>query len=97
MQTWLKSSNNFLESKVIIISIVKAVIDNWDPINLLSHAPSDEYHSEIEEIEKLLDSTKDHVKLATEIYNIFLKSFGSVSFLKTQAECTQIAKKIISG
>lgn len=27
--------------------LIKEVIDEWDPINLLSHAPDDEYEPEI--------------------------------------------------
>lgn len=30
--------------------IIKEVIDNWDPINLLPHAPDDEYDPEIKAI-----------------------------------------------
>ena len=78
------------------MSIVKEVIDNWDPINLLSHAPKDEYHSEITEIEKLLQSTVDCVELAAGIYNVFLRSFGNVIFQKTHTECMEIAQKLLS-
>lgn len=74
---------------------VKLIIDDWDPINLLSHAPDDEYHPEIEEIEKLINSTKDYLILAKGIYNIFLISFGKVSFQKTETECIEIAKKLV--
>ena len=73
---------------------IKAVIDDWDPIGLLSHAPSDEYHSEIKEIENCISSIAGQVELATEIYNIFIRSFGCDIFQKTLDECTQIANKI---
>ena len=33
---------------------VKRIIDEWDPMDLLSHTPMDEYHSEIEEIQQWL-------------------------------------------
>ena len=79
------------------MSIVKLVIDSWDPVNLLSHAPSDEYHSEIKEIEIAASSTTNPAELAEKIYTIFLKSFDAVSFQKTHDECTQIARKILSG
>jgi len=78
------------------MSIVKTIIDDWDPINLLSHAPDDEYHSEIREIECLLNSTKDYRELAEGIYNIFLKSFGEITFQKTVSECAEIAKIMLS-
>ena len=77
------------------MSIVKIIINDWDPINLLSHAPDDEYHSEIAEIENLLILTKDYLELAKGIYDIFLKSFGEVSFQKTVSECAGIAKEIL--
>ena len=80
----------------MVMSIVKEVIDNWDPISLLSHAPKDEYHSEIKEIEELLKTTADCAELATGIYDIFLKSFGNVSFQKTHSDCVQVANKLLS-
>ena len=80
---------------MVSINIIKTIIDEWDPIDLLSHAPSDEYHSEIEEIEQLLKSAKDKVELSTGIYNIFIKSFGEFSFQKAKSECDAIAQKIL--
>jgi len=74
---------------------VKSVIDEWDPINLLSHAPNNEYHSEIEEIEQLLKHVKDCDLLAEGIYHVFLKSFGEISFCKTRSECIVIAQKLL--
>ena len=84
-------------NKVIFINTVKAIIDEWDPIDLLSHAPSDEYHSEIEEVERLLKSTKNVTELAISIYNVFLESFDADIFQKTQSECILIAQKILSS
>ena len=80
---------------VVIIHTVKITIDEWDPIDLLSHAPSDEYHSEISAIERLLESTSDITVLATGIYNVFFNSFDDV-FKKTQSECVLVAKKLLS-
>lgn len=51
---------------------IKNIINDWEPIDLLSHAPDDEYHSEIKEIEKLLETTKRCTDLAEGIYNIFI-------------------------
>lgn len=77
------------------MSSVKKIIDDWDPIDVLFHAPDDEYHFEIEEIEKLLDMTKDYNEVAKGIYDIFLKSYGNVSFQKTEIECIEISKKLL--
>ena len=82
---------------MIIISIVKEVIDNWDPIGLLTHAPRDEYYSEIKEIEQLLKSTNDYIELATGIYDVFIKSFTADVFNKDKFECRLIARKLISS
>ena len=78
------------------MNIVKVIINDWDPIDILACTPSDEYHSEIDEIERLLKSTKNIDELATGIYNVFIKSFGDVSFQKSQAECVLIAKKMLA-
>ena len=77
------------------MSFVKRVIDEWDPIDLLSHAPDDEYHSEIEEIQHLLSITDDSTELAEGIFNVFVKSFGKDTFNKNKEECTLIAKKLL--
>jgi len=75
---------------------VKDVINNWDPINLLSHAPEDEYHLEIYKIERLCNTTNDFHELARGINNIFLEAFGEDSFKKIHSECLLIAQKILS-
>lgn len=76
---------------------IKKIIDCWDPMDLLIHAPNDEYHSEIEEIELLLNSSNNISALAEGIYQVFLKSFGKDTFCKSRSECAVIAQKIISA
>lgn len=76
---------------------IKKIINDWDPIDLLSHAPDDEYHSEIKEIEKLLETTKSYTDLAEGIYNIFITFFGNNTFKKSKFECILIAQKILSN
>jgi len=84
--------------EVIIINSVKAIIDDWDPIDLLYHAPDDEYNMEIAEIEQMVKSTGGDVRLlASEIYDLFLRSFGEVTFKTPYSECVSVAKKIIEG
>jgi pantothenate kinase len=73
---------------------VKRIIDEWDPIDLLSHAPDDEYNVEVIEIEEMLKVTKDLDFIADEIYFVFDKSFRGV-FSKTRGECKEIAKLIL--
>ena len=77
------------------MDIVKNIINGWDPVNLFPFAPSDEYHTEIEEIEILLQSTNDYKQFAEGISDIFKQSFGAEAFQKTKYECELIAKKIL--
>ncbi len=76
---------------------VKEIIDWWDPIDLISHAPGDEYHSEVEKVEDLLRITKDHEVIADGILTIFLNAFGEDVFKKTKQDCIEIANKILSA
>jgi len=82
-----------LVDEVDIIN-VKMIINEWDPIDLLAYAPSDEYHSEINAIEQLLKISADSESLAVGIYDIFHKAFGEDVFKKTHSECAIISKKI---
>lgn len=80
-----------------MINHIKYVIDNWDPIELLaSHAPDDEYHSEIDEIQQLLLTTNNSDELAQGIFNVFVNSFGEDIFKKTKEDCKEIAKTLLS-
>ena len=54
------------------MNFVKSVINDWDPSELLFHAPDDEYHSEIDEIQHLLRVTDDSAELAEGIFKVFL-------------------------
>jgi len=76
---------------------VKEIIDLWDPIDLLSHAPGDEYHSEVTKVENLLRITKDCEAIADGIFTIFLNAFGEDVFKKTKQDCIEIANKILSA
>ena len=78
------------------MNTIKLIINDWDPINLLIHAPDDEYHSEIREIERLLKTTKNYTDLAEGIYDVFIEAFGNNSFKKSKSECRIIAQKILS-
>ena len=78
------------------MNFVKAVINDWDPIDLLFHSPDDEYHSEIEEIRLLLSETDDFTELTEGIFKVFIKSFGKEIFNKSKDECKQIAQILLS-
>lgn len=78
------------------MNFVKSIIDDWDPIDLLSHAPDDEYHSEVEEIQHLLSMADNSDELAEGIFKVFEKSFGKEIFNKSKDECKQIAKTLLS-
>ncbi len=70
--------------------IIKKVIDKWDPIDLLDHAPPDEY--DIESWEILLKFQHSIEQNGMVIYEVFSKAFG-MTFTKSVDECVSIAKK----
>ncbi|WP_369436034.1 DUF1871 family protein [Lysinibacillus fusiformis] len=55
--------------------IVKEIIDRWDPMSLLHHAPEDEYEPEILSILAALDESESIETLAGYIETIFLNMF----------------------
>ena len=79
------------------MNTVKRIINEWDPIQLLALAPSDEYDYEIHQIEIAAKEAVDVESLAKVIYNIFAESFGFDIFKKTIDVCTIIANKILQS
>lgn len=77
------------------MSFVKAIINKWDPIDLLSFAPEDEYQMEIAQVELLLCMTEDVSVLSEGIFEIFTYYFGN-TFQKSREECMEVAKHLIS-
>ena len=76
---------------------VKTVIDEWDPIELLSiHCPSDEYDEISMELSQILICNIDIELLGKEIYNIFVQAFGIPTFDKNMDECKIIAQRIMN-
>ncbi|HZH61965.1 MAG TPA: DUF1871 family protein [Metabacillus sp.] len=74
-------------------SIVKEVIDEWDPFNILvKHCPDDEYDEEIKDIVEVLPKVKDAEELAKAINQIMYKAFDK-DFKKSK-DCLMIAKEI---
>ena len=62
---------------------IKHIIDCWDPIDLLYHAPDDEYCVEIMAIERLCKQTTNVNSLAAGIYSVFCRAFVG-EFRKTE-------------
>jgi len=78
-----------------IKALVEEIINHWDPIELLPYAPKDEYEMEITNIVEILAETQDTFALASEIKQIFTKSFGDDLFSRSMDECVAIAASII--
>jgi len=79
-------------------SIVKKIIDDWDPANLLCiHCPNDEYDDEIAEIVRVLPNIKNTEELAKAIQSVFTKYFGEEYHKWDHRQCLIIAEKIISS
>lgn len=76
---------------------VKAIIDGWDPVDLLTcgHCPSDEYDDISIELAQMLTFDTDVETLKNDIYNIFVRDFDAETFDKSPQECETIARKII--
>ena len=76
---------------------VKAIIDGWDPVDLLTccHCPSDEYDDISIELAQMLTFDTDVETLKNDIYNIFVRDFDAGTFDKSPQECETIARKII--
>lgn len=84
-------------NKVLNKSVIKRVIDVWDPIELFPGCPEDEYSKEIDEI-FLLASREDNLstdKLAGIILSVFRTYFDNC-FTKSADECMIIAEKIMN-
>lgn len=76
--------------------IVKKIINEWDPIGLMGHAPDDEYEIEITQIANMIYAADTVEIFADIIRNVFIQSFGDDIFIKTKEECIAIAEKIMS-
>ncbi|PKR76779.1 hypothetical protein CEY16_13240 [Halalkalibacillus sediminis] len=79
--------------------IIKSVIDKWDPLSLLHHAPADEYEPEVEAIDNLLSTIHSEEALAVLIHKVFVQYFGDeVTDAKNYSinGCRPVAKEIWS-
>ena len=73
---------------------VKDVINEWDPINLLAHAPSDEYHTEIDAITKALMNCDEINNLADKLMRIFTEAFDG-TFVSSKQDSLDVARKLL--
>lgn len=73
---------------------IKKIVDQWDPLDLMLHAPDDEYKSEISLIAKLAMQNRDERKLAEGIQAICIEWFDE-EYKEKYDECLNIAKKIL--
>lgn len=76
---------------------IKQIIDKWDPIGLSAISPTDEYSSEIKQIENYIKNNDNVIseQLAQEINSIFLEAFGEEIYHSDMSQCLIISQKII--
>ncbi len=74
--------------------IVKTIIDDWDPIDLLSFAPKDEYDPISQTISKMVSKNDTVESIANIVYRVSLESFGEITFEKSKDDCMEVAKNI---
>jgi len=79
------------------IDALTKIIHTWDPINLMSFCPKDEYEFEITKIYKriLLSSQNNNIsEIASAVNKIFVKAFGNL-FTQSIEDCYEVAKEIM--
>ena len=77
---------------------IKAIIDEWAPIELLAtHCPSDEYDEISMNLSQIASVNLDPDSLGKEIYGQFIWAYGKPTFDKSIEECRAIARKILVG
>ncbi|EJO5347961.1 DUF1871 family protein [Clostridium botulinum] len=74
---------------------VQNIINEWDPIGLMKHAPDDEYEAEIIQIVDMIPNADTVEELAKIIRDIFVQAFGDDMFHKTIEECNIVARRIM--
>ncbi len=77
--------------------IIKDAIDNWDPIELLSFCPDDEYDREINDLVRLYNNCDTVDTLTDKINDVFLKWFGDDVYTEDKEKCSDVARYIIES
>lgn len=81
--------------KVTLLSeVVREIVHDWDPVDLMFFCPPDEYDTEINRIVDAVNRTKSAVELAHSLQQIFKDQFHE-QFTKHYVECLLVAKKIL--
>jgi hypothetical protein len=75
---------------------IAAIINEWDPVELLIFCPPDEYKQEIDMVTELWKTTKSLQTFARGIQKIFIYQFDSDIFNRDFSERLVIAKKILT-
>lgn len=92
----MKDKSEGLIMNNITKEVLREVINEWDPIDLLSIAPEDEYDPEINEILKIVTGIEvDTEQLAIILQEVFIQYFNEDLFNKGLSECEMIANKIL--
>ena len=74
--------------------LVKKVIDEWDPMNLLNiGAPSDEYDIESKNISNEIDYKTSSIEIANIISKVFSNTFNESEIFSVN-NCTNVAGKL---
>lgn len=93
----MKDKSEELIMNNITKDVLREVINEWDPIDLLSIAPDDEYDPEINEILKTVTGIEvDTEQLANILQKVFIQYFNEELFNKGLCECELIANKILN-
>ena len=79
------------------IELIRCVLNEWDPLELFPMAPLDEYMPEVIQIEEFVNRDQcDGEVLGLAIRELMRKRFGDDVFTKSQDECMEVAKRILT-
>ena len=79
------------------MDVITKIVNEWDPMELLSFSPKDEYYIEIEMIKDKFNKKVSIEDLSTIIIQVFTETFGEDIFREKKAECYMIAEKILKS
>ena len=77
-------------------SAIKSAIDEWNPYNLLLHAPADEFESEAAMCAAKIQPTDSVEKIAQVVADVFSKAFGDPQSFSV-ANCMGVATAILKN
>ena len=79
-----------------MIEKIEEIINEWDPVGLLSYGPEDDYSIEAEKIVDRISSAENtEVNTIAEILSdVFITAFGDDVFMRSIDDCIPVAEKI---